>query len=540
MAMALVGVGLLGFFLFLATRLTAPSFALLYGDLPMEDSGQIVSQLETQGIPYRLANNGTQIMVPSDQVLRLRVTLAEQGLPSGGSVGFEVFDEAGGLGTTNFVQNINLLRALEGELARTISSLDQVRSARVHVVLPRRELFQRQADEPSASVFIRQRGAGRLGLGQVAAIQHLVAAALPGLSPQAVAVVDGKGNLLASGEAETDEIGAVASRSEDYRLAYQSKLKRTIEELLERSVGIGKVRAEVSADINFDRTTTSEETYDPDSQVVRSSQVVEDISNSSEPQDNVSVGNNLPEGADQAQASQISNNASRTEETINYEISKVVRSHIQESGTVERLSVAVLIDGTYTVDEETEESTYVPRSQEELDQFVALVRSAIGFDEQRGDSLEVVNMQFATFEETDEYEEPFLGLAERDYLKIVEILVLAVVAILVILLVLRPLVSRIFAAVPAAAGAAVALEGPGGQPMLTGPGGEVIPGASADGTNLLPEVEEEESQFDAMIDLNKVEGRVKASSVKKIGEIVDKHPDEALTILRGWMGESSI
>ncbi len=148
-------------------------------------------------------------------------------------------------------------------------------------------------------------------------------------------------------------------------------------------------------------------------------------------------------------------------------------------------------------------------------------------------------MQFATFEETDEYEEPFLGLAERDYLKIVEILVLAVVAILVILLVLRPLVSRIFAAVPAAAGAAVSLEGPGGQPMLTGPEGEPIQGAAADGTNLLPEVEEE-SEFDAMIDLNQVEGRVKASSVKKIGEIVDKHPDEALTILRGWMGESSI
>lgn len=544
--MGLVGVGLLGFFLFIATRLTTAEQALLYGDLSAEDSGQIASRLEGLGVPYQLSAGGSQILVPSDQVLNLRVMLAEQGLPGGGSIGYELFDQSGGLGTTSFVQNVNLVRALEGELSRTIGAMDRVKNARVHVVMPRRELFQRDRDEPTASVFLRLQGGGRPSQGQIAAIQHLVAAAIPGLSPDRVAIVDGRGNMLASGSEDANEIGTVAARSNEFQRTLELELKRTVEALLERSLGQGKVRAEVAAEVDFDRLTVNEESYDPDGQVVRSTQTVEESSSSTEADPTVSVGNNLPDAETGEGGAQVQSNSARTEETVNFEISRTVRNHIRESGTIERLSVAVLVDGRYQVDEEAETRSYVPRSEEELAQISALVRSAIGFDEERGDSIEVVNMQFAEPEIPEEPIEPLFGLDKRDYFKIAEILVLAIVAVLVILLVLRPLVTRVFSvqvgtggrAGGGAGAAAGALPGQAGQQALAGPGGDGADMAGGDvpGAGGIEDVDEE---GESMIDLNRVEGRVKASSVKKIGEIIDKHPDEALTILRGWMAEGA-
>jgi flagellar M-ring protein FliF len=538
--MGAVGFAMLGFFLFLATRLTGPDFALLYGDVSAEDSSQIIGHLESMGVPYKLSGTGGQILVPSDQVLRLRISMAEQGLPSGGSVGYEVFDQSAGLGTTNFVQNINLLRALEGELGRTIAALNSVHRARVHVVLPRREMFQRERTEPTASVFLRQRGGGRLPAHEISAIQHLVAAAVPGLGPERVTVVDRHGNLLASGTEDPSEFGAVAARSEEFRQQYEQQIKGTVEKLLERSVGVGNVRVEVAAEINFDRITLNEETYDPDGQVVRSTQTVEDSSSSTEADPNVTVGDNLP-GTEAQGSSDIRNDSQRTEETVNFEISRTVRNHVQETGTVERLSVAVLVDGIYQqLDEDDDARTYQPRSEAELAQLATLVRSAIGFNEARGDTVEVVNMQFVSIEEVEDVTEPFLGLQKSDYFKIMEILVLAVVAILVILLVLRPIVSRVLAAIPT--GREPDLEGvpgipgaPGVQPMLIGPDGTPIraPAVEGEAAAGIEPTEEE-----ALIDINKVAGRVKASSVKKIAEIIDSHPDESLSILRGWMAES--
>src|SRR5690606_23559620 len=194
--MALGGVALasLVFFAYLASRLDSPDMALLYADLDTKDSSQIVAKLDTLAVPYELRANGTQILVPADRALRLRMSLAEEGLPSGGSVGYEIFDKSEGLGASNFVQNINLLRALEGELARTIGSMAQIRSARVHLVLPKRELFSRDQLQPSASIAVSTSGPGQLSKTEVAAIQHLVAAAVPGLKPQRISIVDDQGN----------------------------------------------------------------------------------------------------------------------------------------------------------------------------------------------------------------------------------------------------------------------------------------------------------------------------------------------------------
>ena len=257
-----VGVGIILFFVFLTSKLTTPDMVLLFGDLDMQDSGAIVSKLDTLNVPYELSGNGTRIMVPGDQVLRLRMAMAEDGLPSGGSIGYEIFDRSESLGTTNFVQNINLVRALEGELARTIRSISGVQASRVHLVLPRRQLFSREEQEPSASVVLQTRGNSRINAGQVLAIQQLVAAAVPGLAPGKVTVVDDKGALLARAAGENTAT-ALMTQSDDMRRSYEDRLGRTIESLIERSVGPGNVRAQVTALLDFDRVTTRSKTFDP-------------------------------------------------------------------------------------------------------------------------------------------------------------------------------------------------------------------------------------------------------------------------------------
>jgi len=210
---ALVGtaVAVLGFFIFLASRLSTGGMSLLYGDLDPADSGAIVKELEARNIQYELKAGGQQVFVPGDEVLKLRVTLAEQGVPGGGTMGYEIFDKSDGLGTTNFVQNVNLVRALEGELGRTIGAMNNVRGARVHLVLPQRELFSRERRKPSASVVLQVQGAGRLGREQVLAIQHLVAAAVPDMEPQNISILDSRGQLLARGT--NDEDGTLPGQS---------------------------------------------------------------------------------------------------------------------------------------------------------------------------------------------------------------------------------------------------------------------------------------------------------------------------------------
>src|ERR1700726_4375884 len=199
MAMIAVTAALISFFGFVIMRVTTPQMTTLFTDLSTEDSSGIIKDLERQAIPFELRNDGAVIMVPKDKVTRLRMKLAESGLPKGGGVGYEIFDKSDALGTTSFVQNINHLRALEGELARTIRAIDRVQAARVHLVLPERPLFSREKVEPSASIVLKVRGT--LETQQVRAIRHLVASAVNGLKPERVSVVDEAGRLLADGAA---------------------------------------------------------------------------------------------------------------------------------------------------------------------------------------------------------------------------------------------------------------------------------------------------------------------------------------------------
>lgn len=531
-----VSAAMLAFLVFIALRVTQPSMGLLFGNLDLQDSGQIVAKLETMKIPYEIKGGGQQILVPEDQVLRLRMAMAQGGLPSGGSIGYEIFDRTDSLGTTNFVQSINHLRALEGEIARTIRALDQVGNARVHLVLPKREVFSREQREPSASIVLKLRGAGRLDRSQVAAIQNLVAAAVPDLKPGRVSIVDDKGNLLARGANDGDGATAQAMTFAEMRTTIENRLRQGIESLLERSLGPGSVRAEVTADIDYDRIVTNQELFDPDGQVVRSTQSVTENNNSTEQDANqVTVANNLPEAQARQDGGRSSVTGARSEETVNYEISKTIRTQTREGGVVKRLSVAVLVDGNYTTREGQKE--YAPRNEQELQQIATLVRSAVGFDAKRGDTVEVVNMRFAGAEEIGSAAEAsgFLGLEKSDMFRIGEKLLLGLLALIALLFVVRPMINRLLAAPAQTA----ALGGPGahGQPQL--PHGTATPA-------LMPP--EQAGQFAAtsarsaieqMIDVAKVEGQVKASSIKKIGEIVSNHPEEAVSIMRNWIYQNA-
>jgi len=528
---AIVGgvfLGLMIFFILFVTRFTSPSMEVLYSDLDTADSTRITAQLQTMGAKYQLKQGGKEILISAKDVTRVRLELAEQGM--GGSVlGYELFDKSEAIGATSFMQNVNYIRALEGELSRTIESLNSVKGARIHLVMPKRELFSRKKQEPSASVFLRMRGATRLSSEQISAVQHLVAAAVPSLTPKHISVIDNKGKLLAGGFEDTDGMGAVSSKIDEKNRILENRLAKTLEELIEKSVGFGHVRAEVNAEMDFDRISTNEERYDPEGQVVRSTQSIEETSSSKDTDGSpsVTVGTNLPDANQDSGDNQSSSAAeNRTEETVNFEISKKVINHIREAGTIKKLSVAVLVDYEHKLNEEGVR-TAIKRSPEEMELLANLVKGAIGYDADRGDQIEIVQMVFKDSINVEEQLDQFFGLSKNDLLRVAEMLVLGIVALLVILLVIRPLISRAFEANTAAAQAEserlLADQSPD-APALAGPGGVL---ATSD-----MDVEEE---FEELIDIDRVEGRIKASSVKKIGEIVDKHPEAALSLIRTWM-----
>jgi len=526
-AIALALAGTAAFFIVLTNRISAPEMTLLFGDLDAKDSGQIVQKLEALNVPYTLRAQGAEVLVPGDQVMKLRIQLAELGLPHGGSVGYEIFDKPDSFGSSQFVENINKVRALEGELERTIASISVVQSARVHLVLPQRELFSRERQDATASVVVKQRGADTLSHAQVAAIQHLVAAAVPGLAVNRVSIVDADGNLLARGDGDTGQ-QMTGANAEEMRVNYENRLARSVEDLLDRSLGPGKARVDVQADMNFDRVTTNSESYDPDGQVVRSTQTVTQSDANKTPADAVSVTTNLPNGQTSPNPGREEKSA-RNEETVNYEISKTVKNLVSEQGTVQRLSVAVLVDGATTVGADGKKS-YQPRSADELKQITALVRSAIGFSEKRGDTVEVVNMPFAGVDEPPPPAQPwnFMGLEKADLIRVSETGVVAIVGLLILLLVVRPMIMRFLESAAAATAANNLVAGPRGAAALPGPEA----GAALAVARAAPAPAEG-------IDIGQVEGRVAASSMKKIGEIVEKHPEEAVSIMRSWMFENN-
>jgi flagellar M-ring protein FliF len=524
--MAGVAAVLTAFFLYIAGVIGEPAKSILFSGLEPRDASAVTAKLDAMNVPYEAKGDGNTILVPADQVTKLRMALAQDNLPAAG-VGYEIFDKSDTFGTTAFVQNINRLRALEGELARSIQTIDGIESARVHMVVPERQIFSRDAQSPSASVVVKTRGV--LGHGQVVAIQHLVAAAVASLSPERVAIVDDKGNLLAGGQEKTGD-DATADAQEQDTTDFEDRLRRRVESMVESVVGQGHARVQVTANMDFDHSSETSETYDPDSKVVRSTQTVEqNATDTNGGGAAVSVASALP-GQQSSSGTDVKSNSGRTEETTNYEISKTVKTSTVAGGTVKKLSVAVVVDGT-----EGDNGSYKPRSAQDMKQIDTLVKSAIGYDASRGDQVQVVNMPFARVDTGGgtPAPAPLLGLDGPDWFKIIEAAILSITALLIGLFVMRPLIARMFA--PVSYGGAPA------QLMSGSPVAGQLPAPSSQNFDAASQAGQAPAQIapprESMIDISRIEGQVRESSVKKVGEVVQAHPEEALAILRTWLHE---
>ena len=525
-ALGLVAVLSLALVGLMAFRGNGAPMALLYADLDLREAGQVVDGLDRARIPHQVEAGGSRILVPEDQVARARMLLAKDGLPSGGSIGYEIFDRADGLTASAFQQGISQTRALEGELSRTIRSLQGVRAVRVHLVLPRREPFARERQEAQASIVLSMAGAARMDREATQAVLNLIAAAVPGLKPQNIAIVDSRGNLLARAGQPTAGVAA-AQTGEELKRSSEQRIARAVEEMLERTVGAGRVRAEATVDLDFDQVRETEEKFDPEGQVVRSQQSSTGNSRNTEQAQNVSVQNNLP-NADPA-ASAAGSQEQKSDETTNYEISKTVRTLVREQPQMKRLSLAVMVDGVVTTGADGKPA-WAARPEDELARIGSLVRSAVGYDEKRGDHVEIVSMRFAMPDDgADAAALPVWAQLEKaDLIRLIEAGLLALAVILCLLLVFRPMVLRIALAQPRVAGALAGAGGAGsdvsldaaaeagalpdtaGAPALEGPGGSVTR-------------------------LANVEGELRVESLRHVADLVEAHPDETLAMVRSWI-----
>jgi flagellar M-ring protein FliF len=525
-ALAGVALAVLAMFALLTLRGGgAGHMSLLYADLDPREAGQIAEALDRAHIQHEEPGAGDRVMVPATEVAHARLLLAKDGLPSGGSIGYEIFDRGDAMTASDFQQQINQTRAMEGELARSIRMLSGVRAARVHLVLPQRQPFAREQQAAQASVVLTMAGAARLDAQGVQAVLNLVAAAVPGLKPGGIAVIDSRGTLLARAGQPTDAEAGVQT-AEELRRATEARLSRAIEDMLEQTVGPGHVRAEAAVDMNFDHVNETTENYNPDQQVVRSTQTTTDKQRSTEAEKSVSVQNNLP-NADAGAPAGSGSSDDRNEETTNYEIGRTVRTMMREQPQIARISLAVMVDGV-TAPGPDGKPAWHERSAGELNDLRRLVQSAIGYDAKRGDTVEVVSMRFT--------ENPDLLAAQpegffsfhfekADLISLAQSSILGVVVLLALLFIVRPMALRLTTVAGAGAGDDMLLSAPEGA-ALAGAGGAALPGGAA---ALLAD--------ESMIEMANIEGQLRASNIRKLAEMVEKHPDESLNIMRGWMSQ---
>ncbi|TVR08658.1 MAG: flagellar M-ring protein FliF [Salinarimonadaceae bacterium] len=518
-AMGAVTLALVVFFAFVMMRVTQPTMGVLYSDLSLQDSSAIIRDLESRGVPFEMRGDGATILAPRGDLARLRMDLAGKGIPVGGGVGYEIFDRGDSFSATSFVQNINHLRALEGELSRTIGSLQRIEAARVHLAIPERRLFERDNEGPRASIVLKLRG--DLEAGHVRAIRHLVASAVQGMRPERISIVDENGRLLADGASDGEGLaGGLAA--DERQTQTERRLQRQVEDIVAGIVGRDRARVQVAAEFDFNRIENRAQTFDPDGRVIRSTQSRNETSVSASRNGEVTVGAELPGAQAGPEGAGDRDESERNEETVNYEISTTTRIETIEGGRLRRLSVAVLVDGRYSQGADGA-VVYEPRPQEELEQIATLVRTAIGFDRDRGDQVEVVNLRFADTPAPVEFVEPnfvesLLNPTREDVLRAIEIAVIALLTLVVLLTVVRPLVREILARNEPAAAFVARMTG-GAAPTIEAQGPPP------------------ESMASKMIEMAKVNGQVQQQSLERVGELVKQSPSETVSVLRQWIHE---
>lgn len=423
-------------FLVVGAWVRQPDYQLLYGNMPSDGSFPIIERLKEEHIPYKVANGGRDILVPSERVYETRIALAGEGLPQGGQIGFELFDRSR-LGMGRFTQQIYFQRALEGELSRTISSMEGVESARVHLVLKDQSVFADESSQPSASVALQLKSGVRMGREQVQSVVHLAAGSVMGLSPEKVVVVDQSGTLLSGGEQDAGEALANASQFEQQR-RLETQTEDKVREMLEQALGPKKAIVRVSMDMDFKKVEETEEKFDPENITIRSEQRSTESSQKGAP----------------AAASGGAATSTKQQETINYEVNKVTRRLVEPSGKVSKMSVAVMVDGSYETPAAGGEAQYTPRTDEELKTYEELVKDAVGFDADRGDRVTVVNVAFRQTEVeigTEGGVDIQKMMSRRFYISSAQkLLLVTLVPLLIIFMVLRPLLKWVTTTTPGA------------------------------------------------------------------------------------------
>jgi flagellar M-ring protein FliF len=542
MTMAGIGLGLMAFFGYIMVRANQTEMALLYNQLEAAEGGRILEKLKSMGIPFEVKGDGTQIYAPIDDISRLRMELAQSGMPSGGGVGYEIFDKQDILGTTNALLGINQIRALEGELGKSIQTIQGIQTARVHLVIPKRELFSENKQEPSASVMIRMKGSAALSATQVQSVRYLVASAVPSLILDQVSIVDDRGNLLARGNDSAESKDNLTMQQAAQR-EYEQRISKSIEALLDRTLGLNKTRAEVSVDMDFDQVSSTSVQFDPEGQVIKSQIINEeggDSHESSTSSDSVSIQNSLPVGPDaQGAAGNLNKNqTSNIEENINYEISNTTKTYVKELGAIKRLSIAVMVDGNYKKKEDGTQE-YQPRTDEELKKLKELVMTATGYKEDRGDVVSLINLKFSELSQDvppEDKEKPFFGLNLN---KIAELGITALVVLIGLFTVIKPLIVSLMKAIsPRASTEEMLASLISNDPSRRAASQEdqssqIHKSGQSNAETLAASLASRQEQ--SHINIDQIEGMVKHSPIKKIAELVDRHPEEAVSIIRAWM-----
>lgn len=440
-AVAFLSAAAFAILIFVANR---TDYKPLFTNLTSEDAGEIVKKLKDTKTPYQITADGKGVLVPSDKVYELRLTLASEGIPQGGGVGFEIFDRKN-FGMTEFVQKLNYQRALQGELSRTIAQLTGVEQARVHLVIPEKSLFKDNEKPATASIVLKMKSNRALRDSEVQGVVHLVSASIEGMDPEHVTILDSRGKILSKG-GSSDPTARMTSAMQETQRTYEKNVEERIQSLLDPIVGGGKTVARVTASFDFKQVERVEEKFDPESIAVRSEQRTEEkgsstTSSSGVPGVQTNLGRTAPGGG------ATSGGGSKNDETLNYEVSRSTAKIIEPVGALSKISIAVLVDGKYEApaavkEGQTAKAKYTPRSPDELQKIETLVKSAVGFNLERGDQLTVQNIPFQDTGEAGSSETAtwwtnpfFISLAKN--------LMIGVGFLVLILFVIRPLLASL-------------------------------------------------------------------------------------------------
>lgn len=510
-------------------------YSLLFGGLSTDDAAEIVETLKTEKIPYQLGDSGKSVRVPADKVYDTRLLLASRGIPQGKEVGYEIFDKFS-FGMTNFAQRMNYLRALEGELTRTIRRINGVEGARVHLVIPEKRLFDQKEQPTTASVVLRLKPASQLAQKQIQGIVFLVSSSVEGLKAENVSVIDASGNVLHKGNEE--EGAALAGNQFEYKNNFEKDMERRVRDMLERVLGMGTAVVRVSADFDFDKLEQTSEVFNPDTAVIRSeSRTTETTTGaSSSPSGIPGVASNVGTNTDAAKNGSAGSTpkSEKESQTTNYEISRTVTKMTKSPAKLQRMSLAVVVDGSYKEPaQKGGEREFVPRSQDDLNRIRALVEKASGIDAKRGDQVEVTSIPFRPSDITEEPPATFVASLRDSTVAIMAIKygVGLVAVVLFLLFFVRPLM-RFMAEGPKPV-TVRALAAAGGKK-----GGGIPASLSLDQLERDMETETEETMKEYKLEEKMPEETLKRESLKvRVVELINKEPETAANLVRSWMNE---